>query len=483
MKHRVLLGGLLWGGALALVLFLSSGAGARTGVARLWRFATGSRQRFRAIVPRGARLKLGQHVIGPRGNHMGLVGCVESIHSGPGGSQIAILVFDPEQKLVRRGSDLRLVDARGDMTWALHAVLPKPKLDEISRLLSEFRRGHRRELMDIAQAVAQDFVQEGITSLDRNLAGAVRRHEKEWRAVLDRHRRGLKEDLLPVLKDRLGATARVKLKPVLTEVGKELWNELPIWSVAWRAFADKIPGTRQRFIDEWWQKFLDEKAIPIVKNHETEFLELAEELLIEGAEDPVVRKRMAVIARRLVDDPTFRRLVNVMLHETLIEPFRSDLVFQRLAKNRAVRARFTKLNAAFAPTLREIARVVIEDPKGGLDPDLVQVIRRVFFEKEVSSLILRREPQGVELTMADSPLRVQLLTPGTAEAKLAPREPVEPEAPKQPAAGSILRNPKAAAPQAKPKIAAPQAKPKIAAPQAKPKMSPARPAKSKERKL
>src|SRR5262249_35806232 len=141
--------------------------------------------------------------------------------------------------------------------------------------------------------LADEILGHSMSVLEKNLAPALQKHEAEIKRVLGNDRTILKNDLLPVLKERLGPKAQGKLRTIFKPIGRELWVELPMWSVSWRALVDSLPGNRDSYLDEYWQRFLDDKAIPIVAAHEDEIVKACGELAEEGAKDPKVREAFA----------------------------------------------------------------------------------------------------------------------------------------------------------------------------------------------
>jgi hypothetical protein len=395
MKHRAVFGAIIWVVALGSIGTMLSSAELDSRWGRLWRYASHSPQTVKLEVPRAESLVPGERVMSFQNGRLRLVGRVLDAGSASSGNNFAHIAMDPECAPVTSAAHFRVINARGDMSWALRQILPEHKLEKIKNELVKFKDQNKDRLMALGQIVAKDLVKESIDVLNVNLSSAVKKHEKEWRKVLDKHRESLKDDLLPVLKERLGPIVKKKLKPILTKIGKELWTELPVWSVTWRALIDKLPGVRQQYMETWWEDFLENKAIPIVKAHEKEFIELAEDLSIQAAEDEAVRNRFAVIARRLVDDPDFRNLVNKILNESLIEPFEGEKFLREMLNKKEFQDKFNELNLEFAPVLQRITQIIIEDEeKGGLNPDLVQVVRRVFFEKQARAVIVDLDTVG-----------------------------------------------------------------------------------------
>lgn len=407
MKWRIALGAALWALILTTLAVLASGAELGPRGARLFRFLFSAPHRYKVELPANEAMLPGDRVLQRIPSGWRVIGQVESVQSESaasvnGATRVGI-VIDPELASLAVDAELRLIDARGDLGWAFQALLPPERLERIRSELSTFQAENHEELIALAQISGKAFVDESITNLNARLSDSVKKHEKEWRAVLDNHRKALKEKVLPVLKAELGPVVKERLKPVLTKVGRELWDELPLWTVTWRSLADQIPYVaRQKYMDSWWQEFLDTKAIPIVKAHEAEFISLAEDLLIKGAENEKVREALADAARRIVDDPEFRKLMNSILNETLVEPFDSKAFFERLLALPEFRERFDLLSSRFGPVAERIGRLFLDADGGpGINPELVQVARRIFFEKRKRALLILQPPP--ELARVSAP--------------------------------------------------------------------------------
>jgi hypothetical protein len=156
-----------------------------------------------------------------------------------------------------------------------------------------------------------------------------------------------------------------------------------MWSISWRVLADSLPLQKKNYVDEWWQEFLDEKAIPIVKAHEDDLVRFAEELLEEGARDPKVREALALSTRKLAQDPAFRALVRGIVEDAVVRPFEPAEVVQKIVASPAHRERLSQLERAAAPYAQRVAKVLTVEPGGRrLDPDLARVLRRVVFKKD-----------------------------------------------------------------------------------------------------
>ena len=378
--------------------------------ARIARWAGSPTRRVEALL--AGPLAAGDPVVlgAPGGGAAGpaVVGRVAAIRSGttwaratwevaPVTTHLVALELDPEATALLPAGPHRYATrwTPKDGRWILETLLPPAKRAKVVAELDRFLVAHEAEVQAFLRPLAEEVVAHGMGVLEANLSPALERRRDEIQALLDAHRVQVKDDLVPVLKRRLGPSAKRKAEPILTEVGRELWDALPMWSLGWSAFVDRIPGTSRDRMDRWWREFLDTKAIPIVAAHEADLLRALEELVDEGARDPEVRAALSRATKRLADDPKFRALVRGVLEEALVRPFDLRGLVTRLLDDPAHRARLARLEQAIAPTLQRIGRELTVDPESGrIDPDLARVLRRVVFEKDA---------RWVELVPADGP--------------------------------------------------------------------------------
>lgn len=293
------------------------------------------------------------------------------------------VAFDPEATVPER---FRLVShsvARNDGRWIMQTMLPEPKRKLVQLELQTFFAENHHELQAFIRPVAEDAIGQAMLVLEQNLSKALEARRDAIQALLDEHRVMVKNDLLPVLKRRLGPSAKQKAQPLLRDIGRELWNELPMWSLGWSAFVDQIPGTSRTRMDTWWNEFVENKAIPILKAHEDELIKALEDLIEEGARDPEVRAALGAATRRLANDPKFKTIVRGVIEDALIKPLDVRLMFERILADPAHQGRLRHLETLLAPMLQRIGRRLTVDPETGrIDPDLARVIRRVVFNKD-----------------------------------------------------------------------------------------------------
>ena len=387
-RNRVVVGALIWIGA-GLAVWPSVRAGTKRlekPLGQLWRYGAHSHRIIERDLP--GPLALGDPILLADRTRLGAIvaigsGSARATWDLPNAPSYAVrIAFDPEAS-VPGEFVLRTRATPMDGAWVLETLLPEPKRRYVEEEIRVFLREHEDTFMAFVRPLAEEVVAEATKVLEANLTSALGKREPEIQKLLDKHREKIRTEIVPVLKTELGPSAKTKADPILREIGRELWDELPMWSLGWRAFVDVIPGTSKDRVDKWWSEFVDNKAIPILEKHEADLMKALEELIEEGGKNPAVRKELGKATKRLAQDPEFRKLARGILEDALLRPFHARDLFEKLLAQPAHRERLQALSRAFAPTLQRIARkLTVDEQTGELDPSLVRVLRRVVFHKD-----------------------------------------------------------------------------------------------------
>ena len=350
---------------------------------KLARYAVGGRHAVETTL-RGP-LRPGDPVLDEQRHYVGRVIAIRGDRAAElarGEEGRALLEMDPEVELPAELS-YRTRTTPADGRWIYRTLLPPEKQEYVFSELRAFARDNEAEISSFVRPVAEDALERVLEVFQANLKPALEKRQGEIHALLDQHRDLVKDDVLPVIKEQLGPSAKEKFDPVVREIGRELWDELPMWSVGWRAAFDVLPWAQGDRVDRWWKEFVDTKAIPIISAHEEELIKVLEELIEEGANDPKVREALGKATQRLAQDPRLRALVRGILEDALVRPLDVVDLVEELWNDPEHEARRRVLEERLQPVLRRIGRKLTVDPETGrIDPDLTRVLRRVVFQKD-----------------------------------------------------------------------------------------------------
>jgi len=383
---RLGLGLLVWGGALAVlsVLVLSPAGAAHEPAKRVLRFATESPRRLDVEFPAGRGPARGDPVFvtDPR-LYLVRVGRVEEVVR-EGSTEVARLAIYPERSdLLREGAGAICYTMPGTAAWVIGTLLSPEHLKVVQGMIADFisREGEgikaalwpelRRALMDV------------LALYEKKLPDVFARQGDRWEDLFRRHRDGvIKEELVPVLKEVSFVLAREKFTPLLDKVGEELWKALPIWSLGFKALWQEVPLTDRDQVRKRFEKYVEEKAAPILNEHSREAMRLGGEVVVESLRDPRVRAALAKVGKAIGSDPTFHGLTEDLWRELVLEnPELREVVRRRWEEGLrdAVMAAANRLE----PLIRQVVdSVILDESRRAINPRLTRVLRAKVFRKD-----------------------------------------------------------------------------------------------------
>ncbi len=392
---RVLLGALVWGTAAlsCAVTLLSPGGAARGPARRLWRYAVTPSLRLRLRLPPGAAIEAGDGVFREdERRFLVRIGTVAAVERTGGGRWVRVVVHPEEAAFLARGVSARAFSVPETAAWVVRTLLPPETLREIRTLAARELAAEGGAIRDLLWPEVRAALGEVLDHLRRALPAAIARRSEGWRSVLARHRRGaLASRLFPALEEIVWPLARERFRPLLERVGEELWAKLPMWSLGWRAVAEKLPFTDKEQVKRRFEEYLAKDAAPILRAHAGEAAALAGEVLREALADRRVAEGLGAVLEEMAGDPEVGRLLGELAGEWNREEGLGEILRRRwkAGLGEAVSAAVTRLDPLFR---RVVDRIALDARGEGINPRLAFVLRARVFGKDRRWLLL--VPEG-----------------------------------------------------------------------------------------
>jgi hypothetical protein len=228
-----------------------------------------------------------------------------------------------------------------------------------------------------------------IAMYEEELPKALAARSEDWQAIYDRHREGaVKEYLGPALEEVVLPIAKEKLGPFLEEVGRELWKELPIWSLGIRYVLERVPGTKEDQVSTKFNQYLEAKAVPILEKHSPEALRIAGVVLKETIADPRVRAALGKVAKELAMDQELSALLRDTANKLVLENEQLSGILKKRWES-GLRAAVLDASRRLDPLVREVVNGIVLNPeRNGINPRLAQVLRTAVFRKDGRWILL-----------------------------------------------------------------------------------------------
>jgi hypothetical protein len=284
---------------------------------------------------------------------------------------------------VTRDARGRLIAVPQGMTWVIRTLLPPEKLKELAvqwnatlyqqrdEIFASLSPAFRRAMKEIEEALARDVPL--VLAAHRDELGAIGR--RLYSEIIDREFRPLvKTDLWPIIERRS--------RPTVEALTAELWSEVPLWSVTWRAAFQSLPLTSDRWVAEALERFWRNKAIPILQAHSDDFLLVAQDVIREAA----ANERVASAFRKSLDlalhDEEVQHIARLIFQGAVLDNPRFHETLKTIWASPEMTRAIEEIAPRLEPMIRRMGAEILGTPEGGITPGFARILRTQILQKD-----------------------------------------------------------------------------------------------------
>lgn len=282
------------------------------------------------------------------------------------------------------------------LEWIVSTLLPGDRQAAITAEIEQALRQHRDELAAVFDPLIQRSLQEVSTVIEEDGPAALQRHRPEIDALAARYEQEIvRGELLPLVKSEIWPIVREKAEPKVREVGRQLWSEVSLWRFSWRLLYDKAPLLPERhLVEREWNRFLEQKALPILESHADEFIAVVKEILAEVSRNERVRETARRSLQHIASDPEAQNLARVLWREVVADNAHVHQALERTWTSPEARQAMTLAGQRLEPTVRRIIDLVFGSPSEGITPQFAQVLRSQVLAKDRRWFLLEAVPSA-----------------------------------------------------------------------------------------
>jgi len=393
----VIVGAAVWtvlGAALASALALSSGHPGGSVARRLYRHAFEGPTRVEVRLPSWAQCPRGTRVVVPDGPTFVAIGEVSGTRLEPGArALVALADVAPERgDEIGPGTKATLLMAPGTAAWITRTLVPKETAERIRKEIDALRATHQEDIVRTLRPFVKETVNDAATLLLRDFRAAIERHRPEIESILARYREEtIEKEFVPVFRESVWPQVVEISRPTLESIARELWDELPLWSLGWNYVWGKLPKTPGDALEQRFNRFLEEKAVPLLRSRQDEIRRTAEEVVRAISTNPQVQDVVRRAADRVANDPELQALLRRILEEVVTENQELVKLLERRWNDPRVQRAMEGFSARLQPGIDKIINMVLLNEAGdGISPHLARVLRTEILQKD--TIWIRLEP-------------------------------------------------------------------------------------------
>ncbi len=267
--------------------------------------------------------------------------------------------------------------------WVLKTMLPPEKREEIGRLILDGYSKHQSEIVAALRPLVEDSLRDASRILRDDLRAAFLNHEEEIKRIGQKYQTQLFEkEIIPLIQKEIWPIVQQESEPLAALVGQEIWQEVSVFRFGWRYLYDRSPLPEKRLAEREFERFLDEKVIPILKSYLPEFVILQQQIIQRVAENRAVTATFRSSMNKILNDPAVQVVFTDVFQEVFIDNKRLRESFEENWKSPRAKQALQQANRLLEPTITEIGVALFGSPREKITPEFAKVLRHRILHKD-----------------------------------------------------------------------------------------------------
>ena len=290
-----------------------------------------------------------------------------------------------------------LHETPGSFEWAIKRLLPEEKRKTIIEDLKRKFEEHQTEIVNGFTPIIRDTVMEMGWVLQEDLRNAIRDNREKLASIGARYQESFVEKrLIPLVKKEIWPIVEARSRPLLDQVGSEIWQKASLWRFGWRLAYDKFPLTNSNLVQQEWNRFVKNDAMPVIENHADDFYQLARSIMREIAENQEVKAAGKEGLQQLLADEEVKTLISETLWKILFENERLNEVIKRNLSDEKTLKLVRDTTEKFEDKIREIGDDIFGTFERGITKEFAGVLRKEILRRDQRWFVLRYTKSDVE---------------------------------------------------------------------------------------
>lgn len=302
----------------------------------------------------------------------------------------------PATEAIKAGQ-LTAHQVTGRLSEVVATMLPAAKREKIRDRMEQAFRAHGDEVMASLVPIVQQSLQRSLPVIEDEFRKSAARHRGEIEELVDRwNDKLIDQRLVPLARREVIPIVRRHGQPIAEEIGRELWDRAPLWRFGWRAAYDRSPLPERNLVQEEWERFVDQEAIPVFEQHMDEIVDAIQRTIADIAANQAVTKELGEVAKSLLGDPQAVRILRDVLKESIVENAQLRAVWRDVWSSDQARQALDVAGDRLEPVIRQIGDDLFGNEEQGINPDFARVLRNQILGKDRRWIVATMTNHGRE---------------------------------------------------------------------------------------
>ncbi|MEZ6041448.1 MAG: hypothetical protein R3C20_13155 [Planctomycetaceae bacterium] len=300
-----------------------------------------------------------------------------------------VVIYDSGLDTVGQRFVLTYHRAPSSLASVAESLLPEERKQQIAQLITEEWTLHQEQTLRTLQPIMQESVQRAIKAIQAELPDSIRRHRSQFTGLGEKYKAEIfRKELAPLVQTHILPIVEREAKPLVSEIGRTLWNKVSLWSFAWRYAYDVSPLPRKNAVQEEFERFVEAEALPELRSRSDQFVALIESVVQQVSKDPVVSRTIRKNLSAVASDSELHGLVWEVVRESVLhnQALRDSL--NEYWNSPETRAALQQTSSAFEPVARRIGDMIIGSREEGITPEMSRILRLQILMKDRHWLVI-----------------------------------------------------------------------------------------------
>ena len=324
------------------------------------------------------------------------------------------------------------------LDWVVRTMVPPQRQQQIARLIADDWESHREDVLTQLQPVLEKSLAHAVTAIEAEIPAVIQDHRNEFGQLADRYQAEIiRKQIVPLVRKEILPIVEEEITPVASELGRELWDRVSLWSFTWRYLYDVSPLPAKNAVKSEFERFLDQEVRPQLEARSDQFVTITQRIISRVSRNDRVRSVIRENLRKVSSDPELQAIIWSVVQESIAQSDHLKTSLLDYWKSAEVQNALQVANVRFEPTARAIGDAIFGSREKGVTPEFARVLRSQILLKDrrwlvvvpirTAELKLRdvssHSQHDLQIFIAKESMEFPIEFEGTAQSPLTPTAP------------------------------------------------------------
>jgi hypothetical protein len=308
-----------------------------------------------------------------------------SVVWAPVGTAVQVQVYDA--RFPWQTGRLELHRPNRNLARVAEIMMTEERLARLNIIFDTVRQQHQQELTAELGPIIREAFTELRPIIEDELRVALADHRPQFNELSDKyHAKIVNQRLVPLVKSDILPVVQKHATPVLERIGSEMWQKVSLWRFAWRYVYDGSVGPSDKLVQQEWNRFVQQHALPILQSHSQDFVDLQTVIVRELAANPRVTQAIRDSLDEVIDDAEVWSVVRSMVAQGVTNNPRVERKLREVLQSPRTQQTLARIGDRLEPYAVVIGQELFGSPQE-VNQEFALVLRHMILNKDEQWLV------------------------------------------------------------------------------------------------